>query len=181
MPNSASHRPATQLYEDLILMTAQRSSSPLTSLGPSSPLAGPIRPTTHLSNNNFIEDNHLDGDNSDEDVICSDLPNRHSSRDPTYDPESPRCTSTGTPLRNKPYGQRTISEDSASRLLNHAYKPAKCILTGFEAPSGLTVERPHMIPKATRGRKVCQLIIVFQWSVANTRSIVEGVRVDAGL
>jgi hypothetical protein len=156
-------------------MAAQRSPSPLTSLDPSSSLAGssPIRSIPRHGNNDNDQGNHLDAEDDATDG-SNDPPNRHSSRDPTYDPDSPRRTSTGTPLRNKPYAQRTISEDSASRLNDHAHEPAKCILTHFEAPSGLTVERPHMIPNATRGQKVSRFIPICQWS-PNTPSTVERV------
>ena len=156
-------------------MAAQRSPSPLTSLDLSSSLAGssPIRPIPHHNNNDNDQGNHLDAEDDATDGSI-DPPNQHSSCDPMYDPDSLRHMSTGTPLRNKAYAQRTISEDSASRLNDHAHEPAKCILTHFEAPLGLTVERPHMIPNATRGQKVSRFIPICQWS-PNTPSTVERV------
>jgi hypothetical protein len=90
----------------------------------------------------------------------SDVEDECFSHDPTYQPESQVAfTLTLTPLKNKPFANRSISASSASNLYLSGYKPNVCILTRETKDMGSTITRPHMIPQATKPKDVRMLIL----------------------
>jgi hypothetical protein len=134
----------THLTEDNIPKETYQPSLPLAELTSSS---SPPRPTFQY------EDGVLDG-GSDE---YESPPNQSS--DPAYLPgESPShiqpfLTTTGTPLRNRPIGQRSLSSASRATLAENAHNSKICMLT-HKGSWGGVIQKAHMIAQATRGSKV---------------------------
>lgn len=86
------------------------------------------------------------------------------SCDPTYQPQSRVAfTPTLTPLKNKPFANRSISAESASNLLQSGYKPNVCILTRETKEMGSTITRPHMIRQATKPKDVSRLSCILPY------------------
>jgi hypothetical protein len=126
-------------------MLAESASSPLPALTSSPP------PSVHSLHAN-------DDPCSDLQAASSDIENGSDecvSRDPTYQPQTQVAfTPTLTPLKNKPFANRSISASSASNLIQNGHKPNVCILTRETKHMGSTITRPHMIPQATKPKDV---------------------------
>ncbi|KZP12766.1 hypothetical protein FIBSPDRAFT_149755 [Athelia psychrophila] len=76
-------------------------------------------------------------------------------RDSTYkDNDKVQTTSRGTPLKNKPFGNRSVSTASSSRLETNSFNPNICILTGDTGATGSDIEKAHIVPQATKGDEV---------------------------
>jgi hypothetical protein len=133
-------------------MLAESVSSPLPALT-SSPA-----PSVH----SLPLDDKTSSDHQAESSDGKDSSDENFSRDPTYQPEFQiALTPTLTPLKNKPFANRSISTSSTSNLMKNGHKPNVCIVTRQDKNTGIPITRPHMIPQATKLKDVSRKLMSF--------------------
>ncbi|KZP11215.1 hypothetical protein FIBSPDRAFT_1050854 [Athelia psychrophila] len=71
-------------------------------------------------------------------------------RDSTYKAKDKvQTTSADTPLKNKAFGNRSLSSASSSRLESNSFKPNICVLTGDTSTAGSDIEKAELIHHLT--------------------------------
>lgn len=111
-------------------------SSPLTDLPSSNPAAVESR-------------EERDPISSGQDESSQEIVDVGPSSDSMYTPNVGHLfTSTMTPLKNKPHGSKHMTSSSIKILQDNAHAPGVCILTRATPPTGLIVQKSHMVPQA---------------------------------